>query len=333
MINVVFDQQIFIGQRYGGISRYFAETAYHLKPITEICARFGFLFSRNEHVTNLARGEVFSYRRGDRLVSRINPLVARSRIARANVVHTTYYRSGELQKIRGKSHVVTVHDMIPEIFPKFFPAGNPHFDKLEYCREADFIICISEQTRKDLLSIYGVAANKTATIHLGVSPRRACDMKTVSLIDAPYLLYVGSRTGYKNFFTALSAFATVQKRHRGLLLICAGGGPFTSSQLERIVDLGVTRMVRQLNVTDAQMCGLFAGASGFVFPSLYEGFGLPILEAFVVGCPVAVSNIGVFREIASDAALYFDPAEPEFVCLCDRTPARGFVHAGACRAR
>jgi glycosyltransferase involved in cell wall biosynthesis len=311
MINVVFDHQVFSGQRHGGISRYFAETACQLKIVPDLYARFGFLFSRNEHVTNLARGEVFSYRRGDRLVSRINDIVARSRTARANVVHTTYYFPWELRNVREKRHVVTVYDMIPEIFPKLFPAGNPHWHKREYCQQADFIICISQQTRKDLLSIYGVEAKKTAVIHLGVSPHRTCDLETASLINAPYLLYVGNRAAHKNFLTALSAFAIVQKRYGRLLLICAGGGPFTSSELERIGELRVTRTVRQLNVTDAQLCGLFVSASGFVFPSLYEGFGLPILEAFVAGCPIAVSDISVFREIAGDAALYFDPAEPE----------------------
>jgi glycosyltransferase involved in cell wall biosynthesis len=315
LINVVFDHQVFTDQRHGGISRYFAETVYHLKQIPDIYPRFGFLFSRNEHVTNLARGEVFSYRRGHRLVSCINDIAARSRTAQAEIVHTTYYHSEELQKIQGKRHIATVYDMIPELFPQFFADGNPHFNKLEYCREADFIICISEQTRRDLLSVYGIPANKTATIHLGVSPNRPCDSETARLIDAPYLLFVGNRTLYKNFLTLLSAFTIVQERHRGLLLVCAGGGPFTSSEWQRIVDLGGTKTVRQLNVTDAQLCGLFAEARGFVFPSLYEGFGLPILDAFVVGCPTALSDIGAFREIAGDAALYFDPSDPES-CAC-----------------
>jgi glycosyltransferase involved in cell wall biosynthesis len=115
----------------------------------------------------------------------------------------------------------------------------------------------------------------------------------------------------KNFTTLLIAYSQSSVLRSGFDLICVGGGELSSQERKALRDSGLMEKVRQLEADDALLAALYAHAALFVYPSLYEGFGLPLLEAMRCGCPVACSNAGSMPEIAGDGALFFDPDAPE----------------------
>jgi glycosyltransferase involved in cell wall biosynthesis len=124
-----------------------------------------------------------------------------------------------------------------------------------------------------------------------------------------YLLFVGNRRVYKNFDTFTESISQLLRDDKNLYLICAGGGKFTPSEIASLEKSGVINKVTQCSFDDNILAQLYQNALAFIFPSLYEGFGIPILEAFFCGCPVVASNISSLPEVAGDAAEYFDPLD------------------------
>ncbi len=122
-----------------------------------------------------------------------------------------------------------------------------------------------------------------------------------------YLLYVGERNAHKNFVRLLHCFAGLINQHPDLYLICANGGSFNAEEILLIRKLNIDAHCRQINVNEAASNYLYQQAKVFVFPSLYEGFGYPLLDAFKVGCAVAASNTSSFPEVGGDAVHYFNP--------------------------
>jgi glycosyltransferase involved in cell wall biosynthesis len=126
-------------------------------------------------------------------------------------------------------------------------------------------------------------------------------------LPSEYILFVGSRFGYKNFEKFLKAVKNIVSLYSSYHVVCTGGGEFSESEKILINKLGLENRIHQYNVNDEEMPVYYSKAQLFVFPSLYEGFGMPILEAFACGCPTLLSNSSCFPEIAEKAALYFDP--------------------------
>ena len=124
-----------------------------------------------------------------------------------------------------------------------------------------------------------------------------------------YILFVGNRASYKNFDNFSKALIPLFKINKKLNAVCAGGGEFSDKEINFFKTFNITDKFRQYSVNDSDMTLLYKNALVFVFPSLYEGFGLPILEAFNCGCPVAASNRGSLPEIAGNAAAYFNPED------------------------
>jgi glycosyltransferase involved in cell wall biosynthesis len=122
------------------------------------------------------------------------------------------------------------------------------------------------------------------------------------------VLFVGVRNGYKDAETLIRAFASVPQNLRSNLRF-VGGGPFTDSEKVLFAELGIAHLVSQADLSDAELSAAYSSAHLFVFPSRYEGFGLPVLEAFQHQCKVLLSEIEVFKEIAGDAAQYFPPGD------------------------
>lgn len=227
---------------------------------------------------------------------------------RFDVYHATYQRV--LPMVRSKAVVVTHHDSTPDHFPGLFPNAAAIHSRLKKVYErADRIICISESCRQDLFRFFDVAPEKTVVIHHGFSslPAEINGGRTGLPCPQPYLLYVGSRAAYKNFPAVLQAMA--QQSQGDLQLVVAGGGAFRPDELEEISRLRLTTRVHGMpRVSDERLASLYRYAAVFVYPSLYEGFGFPPLEAMSVGCPALVSRSSALPEICGDAAFYFDPA-------------------------
>lgn len=316
-MNVIFDYQIFAEQRFGGISRYFCSLAAELSKHPDVQPRI------------LAPLHVNAYLRtgsaADRVVGcHVNRLPKTGRIIRAasaalfrplsnvfrpDIVHETYYAEKPTSRA-GVARVVTVYDMIHERFPESFPAGDRVAEfKAATVKRADHVFCISESTRRDLMELHRLPEDRVSVTYLGCDVIRESAVTIQSLVgDGPYLLYVGARGGYKNFLGLLRAYAASPWLNGNFRLVCFGGGPFSLGERSTIRELNIPESnVVQLGGADDRLGTLYRNAAAFVYPSLYEGFGIPPLEAMSVGCPVACSQTSSIPEVVGDAGEYFDP--------------------------
>lgn len=313
-INICYDYQIFATQKYGGISRYFVELAsrIHQYPGTTVRIvapyyRSKFLSAKSGAVPVLGLySDIWGTRRiGRKLdIALSRPISA---IYAPHIVHETYYSRNRTSSARAKT-VVTVHDMIEELFPEYFPMSKQTIEtRKAVFRRVDHIICISESTRADLLRLYGVNPEKVSVVYHGSSLSTSMP-QPVSGRD-PFFLYVGDRGYYKNFFSLLAAFAESRlfKTHK---LVCFGGGKLSDGEQERIKQLRIpNEQIISAGGEDALLARYYATAEAFVYPSLYEGFGIPVLEAMECGCPVICGNNSSIPEVAGDAAMYFDSSD------------------------
>jgi glycosyltransferase involved in cell wall biosynthesis len=323
-MKVAFDHQIFTMQRYGGVSRYFCELTSRLPDHGVSEARVVAPLYINNYLAadsarRFTRGKYVPYKIGEwwiqlrRPISLLEvanqvaaPLVWRG--VNADIIHETYYSLKPVGSSRRR--VVTVYDMIHELFADEFPdAAAVSAAKRAAVNRADHVICISENTRRDLVRLYGIDPAQTSVVYLGSSLTIDTDSVTEEG-GRPSLLFVGTRRGYKNFSTLLQAFASSETLLE-FELIAFGGGPPVPDELNEISRLGITGRVRFEAGSDEQLAARYRAASAFVFPSKYEGYGNPPLEAMGFGCPVVCSNAGPMPEIVGDAAIYFDPNSAE----------------------
>jgi len=228
-----------------------------------------------------------------------------------DIFHETYYSMLDCAP-RSAKRVITVYDMIHERFPGSFSRYDvTHRAKRAALQRADHIICISENTRRDLIEATNIPIEKTSVVHLGYSLITKPQSSPSLTPKSPYLLYVGARGGYKNFEGLLKAYSR-SNLHTEFSLVCFGGGSVTSRESSLIHSLGIKPgRVVFLSGCDSVLASLYASASAFVYPSQYEGFGIPPLEAMSFGCPVICSNTSSMPEVVGEAAELFDPHDPE----------------------
>lgn len=195
---------------------------------------------------------------------------------------------------------MTVHDMIPEIY-------NIYKQQIEcksiLIKKAAHIITVSECTKHDLMRISGVPEDRITVIYHGFEHREIPTQK--SIINHPYILYVGARYQYKNFDYFISQVLPFLYKHTDFHIVCTGT-KFSTEETEMLKQHGLSDRITHKFCTNEELDQLYAHAFAFVYPSKYEGFGLPILEAFHANCPVILNNKSCFPEVAQDAALYFD---------------------------
>lgn len=309
MVRVLYDHTIFTSQRYGGISRYFAELLPRLGEHDVAATAFmglhvhGYdLHRQRERLARLFAIERPIKRKTRWLAQPINDWMFRryAQRRRTDVYHPTSYLD-LIPSVQAK-RVITVHDFIAD---RLNLASLPDaWRPATAVRSgADGYICISESTRRDLLELCDVPAERTTVVYHANSLRIPGPLKRP--IAADYLLFVGGRWDYKNFGTLLEAYASAAAVNSRMHLLCFGLPP-SKSELERAEKL-VPGKVHFTGGPDEALAAAYANASAFVYPSLYEGFGIPMLEAMHYRCPVVASNTSCFPEIAGDAAVYFDP--------------------------
>lgn len=318
-IKILYDHQIFTNQMYGGISRYFTEIMEHMYDDNEISCIFPHIFSNNYYIkkSNIIKNRSFfnkiNFKGKYRLSNIINKRLSKRYILKNNynIFHPTYYDIYFLDYIDKKPFVLTIHDMIHDIYPEMFPRKDKTVQWKELlATRAVAIIAVSESTKKDITKYLGIRDDKIHVIYHGSSiTKHNEDRDMYELLNLPneYLLYVGSRDGYKNFILFIEAIAHFLKNNKNLHVICAGGHFLNNSESKMLEEYGIKNRVHQVNIDDKELACLYRKAIAFVFPSIYEGFGIPILEAFSCGCPVICSNTSSLPEIAGNAALYFDP--------------------------
>ncbi|HEY9206283.1 MAG TPA: glycosyltransferase family 1 protein [Candidatus Methanoperedens sp.] len=324
-MKILYDHSVFQFQRYGGISRYFYEliTRLSAREDVDITLFQGFhineyRLSKYKHNLESYWGYNWKYRIPDaKYMSYIFTIANRflfdniyMRSSNFDIYHPTYYMKG-LKYDRNTPIVITVYDMIHELYPdQFRDSGTVIEAKKKALNMADAIIAISENTKKDLIEIYHVAENKIKVVYLANSlqPSNYFSIDELSMkygLKSPYMLYIGERNGYKNFKILLESY--LDHFSDRLDLVCFGGGKFNDDELKTINSVKSRRKIIQLKGDDKLLASLYKHAFCLVYPSLYEGFGIPLLEAMSMGCPVIASKASSIPEVVGNAGILFDP--------------------------
>lgn len=317
-MKIIYDSQIFSEQEFGGISRYFCALATELARLPDAEVKIvaplhvnGYLKELNSDIAvgHYVRRLPKTGRMIKVLSSALFQPIARS--LRPDIVHETYYSPQPTYSGR-VPHVLTVYDMIHERFPGSFPLKDPVAAyKANAVHRADHIFCISESTRRDLLEIHDIPEDRISVTYLGYDALEASSLTAEELVgDSPYLLHVGSRQGYKNFDGLLRAYAASSWLSTNFRLVCFGGGTFSATEKGFFAELGLAdTQVVQMGGADDRLAALYCGAAAFVYPSMYEGFGIPPLEAMSLDCPVICSDTSSIPEVVGEAGEYFNPAD------------------------
>lgn len=323
-MKVLYDLQAFDMQTHGGVSRCFAELYSHRPAFVD--AHISVKETDNVYLQELGfppKGTLYKnflcdkdtklkhflfklkyniqYGKFSRLDKRplINLFVKKGDF---DIFHPTFFDDYFLPFLGKKPFVITVHDMIPEIF-----SIDKHQveQKLAIIPKATHIVAVSERTKQDLVRIMHVPEEKVSVIYHG-SDEEPYMPSTTAPIAEEYILFVGTRYEYKNFKAFCKSCVVILKRHPQLKIVCTGV-PFSPEEFQFFESLGIKdRMVHKFVQTRQELFDLYHYAITFVYPSKYEGFGIPILEAYKADCPVMLNRASCFPEIAGDAAVFFD---------------------------
>lgn len=317
-MRILYDYEIFCLQKYGGASRYFYELISRLLrfPQTEIILYMGKFI--NEYGLEKFHLQYYNFQ-GKRIKypPKTKPLFVKFQeylfekfrtSTDYNIFHQTYFRP--YQTRRNEIRIITVHDFTHEKYPEYFSFFDRTMkNKRQAINIAQGIICVSNTTKNDLLNFYPEVKGKVKVIYHGNSLN--VQVNNEPFFKYPYFLFVGSRKGYKNFALLLYALASLRELRDNYKVVCFGGGCFSKVEMALIKKLSLESKIIQIEGNDIMLANVYKFAAALIYPSLYEGFGIPLVEAMSYGCPLLVSNASCLPEIAQDAALYFDPQSPE----------------------
>ncbi len=342
-MKVLYDHQIFSLQKYGGISRYFFELMKQFSKMDGISYDLALLYTRNFYL--LSNPELFNNVQKDiktdefcyglqfvgkaklhKFLGRMSlvdhPMFNNLKVSynflnksEYNIFHPSYYDNYFIDKIK-KPYVLTVHDMMYEIYAnKYYNNTNGFIEKKkELINKAAHIIAISENTKKDIINICNIEDKKISVVYHGNSFNYIPSKKIDSEIPERYILYVGDRKVYKNYEFFVNSIKSLLLKDKNLFLVCAGSVKFNSKEKFFLYRHGLTKKVIHFPlIDDEKLIDIYNRALCFVFPTLYEGFGIPILEAFSCGCPAVLSCSSSLPEVGGNAALYFDPKNTESI--------------------
>ena len=326
-MKVLFDYQAFQMQRVGGVSNCFVELIAHLPQSIEW--EIGLLESNNVHLrekkllynvkeqslvaenfltkkTFKGKATLFKF-----LNEHINCFPSSEHINMKyciellkkqdfDLFHPTFFHPYFLKHLGNKPFVLTVHDFITD---KFSSSNDLQTQRRKLlASKASHFIAVSEQTKQDAIDFLHVPSDKISVIYHGVSIPQ--DITAKKIIDGNYFLFVGRRGNYKNFKPMVSAMVNFFKIHPDYKLVCTADD-FNKDEVALFDEFKIKDRIIHVFVSYPELLSLYKYAKAFIYPSLYEGFGIPILEAYAMRCPVLLARESCFPEIAGDAALYF----------------------------
>ena len=319
-MRIYFDHQVFSLQTYGGISKLFSYLSGGLAStgVADVDVMLGYTdsearFDRSEgnhlHVYRLGKALVPS-RPVNYLINEVIAGALSRVMPKYDIYQSTYNRYNPL--IRSRYKVSWHHDCAPEVYPELFDdsARTIRLRRRLYT-ESDRILCISESSRKDLMRFYEVPREKTGVVHgiitqMEQSPEG--DRELATTIDGEFLLHVGPRYLYKNFSAFLRAFAA-SGLSRDFSILALGGGPLSQEHVALAEECGIRDRVKNVPfASQALLSSAYARAAVLVYPSLYEGFGFPPLEAALMGTVSVVADQPAGLETCGDGAFFFDRA-------------------------
>tara|TARA_B100000886_G_scaffold287363_1_gene211999 strand:+ start:7720 stop:8799 length:1080 start_codon:yes stop_codon:yes gene_type:complete len=311
-MKIFFDHKIFYHQNAGGISRYIINLS---KQFDEIGIN-NFISSPIHFNTMLRdykkfKDDIFAVyikkkpRFTNYLFNILNNKITNfnSRKFDPNVYHQTYY--GDFLCKKKTTKVVTVHDLIHEKFHKDYGFDKNWRPKKKSLDQADKIICVSENTKNDLKKYYNINNKEIEVIYHGYdhlfSEKDSSKKKREN-----FILYIGGRDKYKNFMGFIESYSNSYELKKNFKIVCFGGGKFNIIEQEIFKKKKIENLILYKQGSDENLIELYKKAACLVYPSLYEGFGIPIIEAMSFGCPVAASNSISLKESCGEAAFIFD---------------------------
>lgn len=324
-MKILYDHQAFDMQRYGGVSNCFVQLISNLPKEVEyvislnecgnihlgnsrlINTRPKIQFPDNFILNRHFKGQTILYNWYSKTFPSKTPdgrnrLYSISKLKQGDydIFHPTFFNPYFLPYLNGKPFVLTVHDMIPELF-----YSKNHFQvkvKPLLCEKAARIIAVSNKTKEDLVNLLHVPEEKVTVIYHGAPSFDDVSLKPI--FGGRYILYVGQRDRYKNFLPMIRALLSVLQHYPDIRVLCTGPS-FTKQERLFLEEVGLSDKVLHMHVNDQELQNLYSHALCFIYPSAYEGFGIPILEAYNANCPVLLNYASCFPEIAQDAAIYF----------------------------
>lgn len=326
-MKVLYDYQAFDIQRTGGVSNVFSLLTDSMKNVG-VEAKVGIAFTDNLYMRNL--GYPSKEEQIERLIKsgkfspdtnfdeidwkKVNRFYSKNALIKGDydVFHPTHYTPYFLEYGIKKPYVVTVHDLAFERLKDYIQFNQSmcyeDFDnRKEIMAHAKKVVAISEATKKDIIDIYKVPEEKIDVVYNAY--RELPENYEYNRIFAfPYILYVGTRQGplnYKCFIPFFNQIVPFMKAHEDFKLVCTGG-KFTTFEKDMFRQYGLGDRVVNIYADEDGLNSLYYYAFCFVFPSEFEGFGLPILEAYKNSCPTLLNDIPVFHEVAGDEGMYFD---------------------------
>lgn len=324
MLHLLIDDEIFIYQRFGGVSRIFAILLERLKKEPDINLLFRSTYSENEYLQAVYPSvyppflKNYQFPLKGKIMRGVLKSINHAHIKRqllsgkVDVFHPSFYEDFYIEALKkSKAKLVfTVHDLIHEKFPANESDRRIAEKKAANIACADKIIVVSEHTKKDLIACY---PHVNPAIISVVYLSHSLPIRSEPILELPkkYILFIGERAGYKNFNQLLRVFAKLVEQHPDLFLFCAGSRSFSASELKLIHDLRIADRVKQKALSEMQLKYAYENAFFFVFPSLYEGFGIPVLESFAAKTPVLISNRSSLPEVAGEAASMFNPDDEQ----------------------
>jgi len=313
-MRILYDGYIYRLQKTGGINRYFQEIIARLPADFRPC-----IYGRAPSELNRPGRRQLRLARPFPFPSLTSSLAARW-ASRFDVVHPTYYHLSEPLDYRAIRAPValTVYDFVFRRYGHLYEKSTKLLAaQKEAIDRADVLLCISRSTMDDLLEFHPGAAGRAMVIPLACPSMPAPSAEAYSTHKKPYFLFVGARSFYKNFALAVRALSIVASTDSEMEMVVAGA-PWNESEMKLLREEGLADRVRLLEFPrDEELANLYAGAVCLMYPSEYEGFGLPLLEALSNGTPVVALRASSIPEVAGPGGILIEPREATPETLAD----------------
>ena len=310
-MKVLLNNSLFFYQKYGGVSRYSAciiEELFKKKINIDVIAP---IYKNNylKNIKNLKLKGIYLPRYPNlQFLRNINLKLINKYKKKfmGNIIHDLYYP--EKLNNNNKKKILTVHDTIHEKFSNLYSDDHMKF-RNEIIKNIDIFICVSNNTKENLKEYYKVSDDKIFVVSHGYNHLNNIDTNNLliqNISNKPFILYVGGRFKYKNFKLLIEAYSKNKKIQDEFNIICYGGEKISEDEIDNFRKFGIEKNIIKIYGNDNILKQLYLYAKLLVSTSMYEGFGMTILEALSLKCPVLANNIKVFEEIYKDSINYYE---------------------------